>query len=814
MTEKMSITVKHIIFLMLLLPFAAGCADSLSLDERPAGNRQEELPVELECMWPEEPVTRAFADGVEVKTKFAGGDVIHVVGTFKTRKLLENGEYEDVEDPVSRYGAFRYDDKGKKWVAIGVQDSVKLTWPSMAYEGTFKAYYISTSNGLLTDSTRLDTILLSSITPTSDPLEADPKTSIIYGQSVKLDFKHMCTHLTLFDLEPQVSESYWFERKSKRSDEEAPVLNNAFQIVKSEDEYGPTLQVRFFQAPDSANQRVYISGRTELSTIEDDSGGTRVVTSVGYFLQPGLYETFSLCYPAGQNTTYDYLEYDYNSIPESNGDVEIKKTKPLFEAGNTYSLTITKAPGVTIVMPPPGELWDEVGSYVDVEVEEFLKAIHDGQSYDYKNSDGTITPILEASANVVKLLHNVDFKYFNYAGLTFLPNIEESTIFDGGHHYIRHLGSSLFRHNFGTIRNLGIRDVKIDTISYESDIENLDMSRHGALCMWNRDVATIENVRILDSVEMTIHVKSVLDASTDGSEVHNIGCVIGSNTGKVREVALAGEFKLSVTGYEDDEGTAYPVNARVLIGGFVGQNAAAGAISDVSPHDGNLSIRITNACQGDIGSYSVGGCVGEASASISGISLSDVTIDGTGSKGVTSYMGGIAGQLASTTNSSDGKTASVESCIVSGTISAGPVAPYNDVTSGSYIGGIAGAVHNVAVRDCRTAVAVYGSVDESEDDNEGEIYATGGAFGRIRNASEYFGYDFGDLICYGSALQGPHADGAKQYIGNFAGIVPQGQTWEKDYIGKNIIVRKFKDEAGNDYNNIGVALDSGNNEND
>ena len=782
--------IKAVLFLILMLPFIMGCSDDLYLTETPVN---EELPVEFDFLLPVISNTRGFDEGTDIKKSFKEGDMIHVLGTFQTESLQE-GSDDKIKGVLKRYGALRYN--GKNWEKVAGNN---LTWPTIATSGQFEAYYVSGSNGVLTGTNSSETYLLSALTPTSDPLKATSEDNIGYGRAVRLEFSHICAQLMLVDLEPMVATDYWFytDNRQDATSREKLVFNNAFKISlgesdEPETEGQPTLNFEFCQVEeDAAYPFIYISADAVETTIVENEKET-VITKASYFLEPGFYESFSLCYPAIAPKTYDYLKYDYNNIPENVGGVGVKNTPPNLKAGATYTLTITKSPGVTIVNPPSAGGWDETDVYYEVDVEEFLKAVNNKKGY--KKGD---VQILEETATGTKLLHNVDFKYFDYSEFedkSFVPNVMENAAFDGDYHYIRNLGSPLFRYNYGIIQNVGIKDIKFDATSYEDSETNKDMSRYGALCMWNRPNATINNVRVTN-VEMNIFVKSDVILGGDGSETHNIGCVIGSNTGKVNEVALAGQFSLHVTGLNEEKYKDH-VNASVLIGGFVGQNAAEGEISNVSPLDGTLSIAIHNSCVGEIGSYYVGGIVGSSSGKITDVNLSKVIVDGTQSKGVASYMGGIAGDLSVT--ESVASTAALNSCIVNGSVRAGTVGQYNALTAASYIGGIAGAVQSVPVADCRTSVTVYGS----ETASEGVIYATAGAFGRIRDASTY---NYDDLIVYGTELKKPSGETATNYAGNFAGIVPKEQTWEKDYAGKNIIIRTFTG-----FQNIGAALDSQN----
>ena len=774
----------------LLLLFAAGCTREFPGIESPdpaAG----ELPVVFDLSWSELPGTRAFGEEENVRTKFRNGDVIHILGTFKTRALQENGNY--VEGEMTRYGILQYD--GKNWRAAPEDENSALRWPSIAVSGTFVAYCISGSNGILTLDNPSATYLLSEVTPATDPLKAVSANDIDYGHAVKLSFAHLCTHLTLLDLEPMVAEAYWFYRPDASA-----TFNNAFRIVLKEDaQKRLSLDFEFLRQPDTSyNGLVYIASDVERIYVGDDSDPLqqeKVISKAGYFLEPGRYDTFSLCYPTIAPATIEYLKYDYNKVPEEAGGSGKPNNEPDLKANTTYTLTITKAPGVTVVNPPAADGWDETGSYKDVDVEDFLKAVNEGRAYENKDGEA----ILEKTANGTRLLCNVDFKNFHYDQFrdeSFFPNIPEGREFDGDHHYIENLVCPLFRYNYGTIRNIGIQHVEIEATSYEIEYEadGADMSRHGSLCMWNRTNAVIQNVRAAD-VKMTVTVESKIESGQDNSETHNIGGLIGSNTGKVSEVALSGEFAITVQG---GEGDAHDVNASVLIGGVAGQNV--GSISDVSPLTNDLSIRITNTCFSEFGAYSVGGVVGESSGDLAGVILSNVTVDGSRSVGTVSYMGGIAGKLEVVEG-----TATVEDCIVGGSVTAGITKRYGALTSGSYIGGLAGVDLQVAVTGCRGTVAVTGSAEAYEQ----VIYATGGAFGRIRENTGN-NYEFKDLIAYGSVLAAPVAastvDPASltSYTGNFAGIVPVGEdNW--NFAERVIYVYRF---AG--IPDVGIAMNSDN----
>lgn len=759
----------HIICLSLALVLLNACQDD-DFGLRP--DTSDEQPVEFSFCLPGGEGSRAFTD-IPVKTSFTNGDVIHIIGTFKTRALQENGSF--VEGEVKRYGALQYNSTTRNWTAVSGNN---LTWPSIAVSGSFEAYYVSGSNGVLTVDNPVLQRSLSDITPMSDPLQASVD-DVVYGHAVELNFSHICANLMLTELTPMVSSVYFFNTQDVcEADMVTPrPFNNGFQLKLEYVDNQPQLVFDFIQVPDQEyNGAIHIAGTAMVQENIDGAGNITTTGKVYYFLQPGYYPKFDITYPAQAPNTYDYLKYDFNAIPDNIGGPDVENVKPNLLANTTYTLAITKSPGVIITAPPSEGGWDDDGDYhIVVDVESFLKAVNSSSSYQENGID-----ILEATADGTKLLRNLDFHDFDYSDFkdkSFNPNVQDSKVFDGDLHYIKNLGSPLFRYNYGTIKNLGIQDIHINGVSYEDSNSDF-MNRHGSLCMWNRQMATISNIRV-SNVNMTINVRSTQTADSDGSETHNIGCVVGSNTGNITTLALSGTLSLKV----QPEG-GNDVNSKVLIGGISGQNAAEGVISDVASQGIGLQINISNTCKGELGSYIIGGMVGVSSGHINDVTLPNVTIDSSASRGVTSYIGGMAGQLAVT----DNQTANLTSCIVGGVVRAGATDIYGYITSENYIGGIAGVVMGVPVSDCSSAVSLYGTTTTLSQ----VIYATGGAFGRIRPSSTG---SFDDIIAYGSVLQAPqNASGAtdiKNYVGDFAGLVPEGQTWDTDYAGHNILVHSF-----------------------
>lgn len=760
------------------------CSDELSITT--GGNENDtlnELPVEFNIIMPED-ATRGFLNSDNVKRIFTNGDMIHILGTFQINyDDLTTGE--KVEETVTRYGALRFN--GIIWQAVEGSD---LTWPSQSVSGQFKAYYISDSDGVLTPANPSNSYLLSEITPATDPLYASSEAGIAYGNGVPLKFYHLCAYLTLINMEPQVSDQFWFTSSGliDADTHESLTFNNAFEIELGKDaNEQPTLSFNFVQQQNSSySNGVYIIGYPVKQT--DDNGNEFGNPQVSFFLEPGYYETFDIVYPAGSSTTYPYLKYDYKNITSIPGGETADPIEPDLQGGVTYTLDITKSQGITISTPSESTDWDDSGYNYPVDVEDFLKAASSGQDYTYEDPDtGAVTTILRKTSTGVELLKNVDFRNFRYEDFidkNFQPDLNADYVFEGGLHYIRNLADPLFRYNRGTIRNLGVTNVTSTIISYETSDNTTDNSRNGALCHLNE--GQISNIRLYD-VTLNVYVRC---ESENGSETHNIGGLVGSNTGMISEVSFSENFVINVTGLSSDSNVTnppsrnYPVNAKVLIGGISGQNA--GLITNVTTKTG-FTLSINNSCVGNSGEYSVGGFVGDATGSLTEITMSNISIDCTKSQGVVSYLGGMAGQLQGSSESAT--ILSVSDCTAGGSIKAGNTVKYGALTSGSYSGGLVGAVLNSSITGCYSAVAVAGSSSANSD----VTYATGGVIGRVR--SSYF-YDFSSIIGYGNSLTGP-----TDYIGNFVGIAPDETGWTQWYntfSSQNITVRKF-----NDYKDVG-----------
>ena len=759
MNNLFRIVVFSISLIIFGVSFSSCQNDELDIQDEFSNNEISGIPIEF--IIGIKNLDSAFTRGIDnPKSVFSQGDLIHVQADFRLSDTY-NGEI------ISYYGILEFD--GNKWSAPA--NSVPLQWPNAAVEGRFKAYYIPGSTGVLQQGIPLKNTL-AAINPSNDPLKAETD-FLQYGHAIYLDFYHVCAYLTLTEIESGIADYFWFTVTDSED------FNNAYQLVWD----GEILDFKFYQEPDpDYDNLVYIAGKTYFSSIPDDSD---MVSQVSFFLEPGYYDKFSLLYPRTSSTTFNYLSFNYDNVISLDSEQNIP---PQFDENNTYILNVRQSEGIEIKNPGEEQGWDEEKAY-DIVVKDFLEAIYN--ETDYFNKDEV--QIIEKTSTGTRLLHNVDFKNEFYTIFPevdnpqspsdyFSPNIQEGRVFDGDYHYIMNLGCPLFRYNAGTIQNLGIKGVetKQDVISTQYNVydpigaskEMFDNSRNGLICCWNR-AGKITNLMIEGPVIFNVAVKE----EPKQLETHNIGGLVGSNTGELDHIEINGQIELSVKPYSSTD-----VNTQVAIGGLVGQNA--NSIFDIY---GDFQLVINNSSTGNSGAFYVGGGVGTNSGYVNGIFISHLTLDCSVSVCMTSYLGGLIGRH-NTDDASSGITTLLSSSNVQGRITSGNL----DETQGlvAYTGSLVGGIFNGAVTDCRSTCEVWGPTGV----NVNATYGTGGAFGRILSVSPSI---ISDLIVYGNELKGP-----QNYIGNFVGILPQDQSWT-NYINNGLIIKAFPG-----FNNVGTSLQS------
>lgn len=739
---------KHIFRLFLLLLPLMGL-ESCTNDLIDGGmSSYGTLPVEFMFEEPEEGFGPATRGTETYKEQFEQGDVIHVQGIFESKE----GEI------VTEYGAMRLN-ASRKWEPV---EGSTLYWPMEAVSGTFKAYYVVNSNYMLANHTGTDPIMLSDVKDGEDPLEAASRT-VPYGNAVNMRFTHACTYLTLDKLEANVSDYYWLVFPGSED------IKNAYQLTRE----GGELELKFISIPDSReNNLVYISSRAMPQIIDGQS-----YSMASFYLAPdspdpgvpSMYNYFDL----RTNSNFPFMSF-LNSL-----------TEPLL-ANRPYVLNVENAKGANVVTNTQID-WDEETAGWKIDVPEFLKSIANGKEYYETDENGNPVQITLISNGRLLLQHNLDFDFYedyDYTKWGFYPDVDNATIFDGNLHYIENIGHPVFRFNYGTIQNLGLRTLRSDVTLYEGSSEDNyanDFSRVGGLVNWNRSSGVINNIRIEDFVlNVKIHAENPVTSGTNSNENYNIGGVCGENWNTLSEVALKGDIVINVSA-EQTTGEYSYVDANANIGGIVGNHTST--LQNVGPETNeNYRIFISNTCRGrsewGSGVFCVGGAVGLSTGNqISQVMIQNVTIDGTDSDGYQQYTGGLSGRLR-------GNSCYVSDCTVQGSLTCGTVSSYGQTSTNpySYMGGISGNVRGYTVSNCRAICNVTANMA-----NAGAgICATGGAFGRLMVDCNIIG-----CSAYGNQLTGPQREAAPvAYVGTFAGIANEAYTWSS-LSGAGNTVRAF-----------------------
>ena len=720
--------------------------------------------------------------GVEsYKKLFAEGDVIHVQADFE----VSNGEVETV------YGAMRLNEV-RKWVPV---EGTELYWPFDAVKGTFKAYYIYSSDGLLEPGDTLEPVSLSNIDDTQDPLEAELK-DVKYGNAVNMQFTHACTHLTLEKLDLNVTDYYWMVFSGDEP------IKNAFCLSLDEQN---KLSLKFVSIEDhDYKDVVYISRRSENMTVEekvdseDESSETitKTYSKTAFYLAPGIYKSFEL----RTNNNFPYMSFN-NSIP---GDETGREAGQLL-ANHPYVLNVEFAKGADYVTPTD-ENWDESEEDFKVNVKEFLKAVREGKEYTDQAANGEPVPVLRAVNGSLVLLRNLDFDFnkdYGIEQLGFYPDVSTSTIFEGNLHYIKNIAHPVFRYNSGVIQNLGLKNVQCTVTASESADTDEDFSCIGALCLRNTQ-GTIRNIRMED-FNLTVKIKAEDPQEKMSNDNFNIGGLCGDNQSTISEISLKGEINIQVEplGETETDGTKYCyVDANINIGGIVGYLSRN--LSDVEPETGAaFSVTITNTCQGRAewgsGVFCIGGAVGFSTGDeISHVVMRSVKINAQSSSGYQQYIGGLVGRLRG--DQSANPKYVVSDCMVDGSLTCGTVKQYRTDAANpySYVGGISGNARYYNIYNCRAVC----SIDARNTTYPNATYATGGAIGRIQ-----LGVSLSNNHAYGLALQGPQegdGDGITAYVGNFAGIASSDYTWGEG--GSEDLEAKGNTAQDFNYPMIGASL--------
>ena len=828
---------KRLIYISILMALAAGvaaCRQDVMLDAGDDVEHVGDIPIQIVAtiadaqIVGDETATRAVERAKKTfdardEENGVAGDIIHVQSTFKLKD----------DRIINRYCALRLNAYGV-WEPLG---NGRFYWPNDAVEGTFTAYYIDGSTGALTDDPDDDEEvenpgqnddnndepdidepqkpqastaeqLFSNIIDGQDPLRSVSVER--YGHTVRLNFEHILTRLTIIELPAGVDDELIFS--TKNADFIKNNLNNAERHdnnileddrAERQDTFKNGFRIEVVTDPNDASEQqirfVYISryeqteggpaARIKAQTTLVRNPVTRKETSeVGFFLEPNcIYDAFDIDFSNGDN----YISYT-NSLPE-------KDRGQVLKGNNRYTFNVTKSGGVTMNVPPE-QKWDESDECkMIVDAEGFLRAVNTNTEYVQIEEDENGNPvevrILEPTTNPTGtlLMFNVEFKEPYYHIFThrtdsegnpleepydFDPSVGGDNIFDGGYHYIKNICCPLFYENHGVIKNLGLSNVKIGTQTekygpwlsiahYDGATDNApvvkrngyDYNYTGALA--TRNYSTVQNIRVKD-LEMVVGIHELTE-----QEAHNVGALVGVNNGYIEQVRLSGRMNITVQNSNGKE-------PSVAVGGLVGQNYSS--IVDVAqlvdnnpdlPEDHRptpVQIGIANTMTYGNGAYYIGGLVGNNSGKLSEISLptngtdgTAITVDSSRSSGSHSFVGGIVGIAEESAN------IEISSCLIgSGIVRAGMTTQYSTLDSESYTGGVGGEVDlGVTITNCTAFCSVEGLANAGSNVDR----ATGGVFGNLVSSSRTG--TMSAIAVFGDKSPSGY------HVGNFAGKAPK-----------------------------------------
>lgn len=650
------------------------CSCHREMKDFTGGNAQSGIPVRFTAECPQDNAdTRALTD----KTAFQTRDVMHVSACF----TLEDGT------TVTQYATLTLQEDGE-WVN---KTYLPMNWPWNATGASFTAYYMKEWNGPIstpgnsTAPVLLDRFEYNNESFNPDPLKAEATVSN-YGEAVHLRFNHLCTRLTIQDVDP--ADEYWLKYKTYPGIDPS-ALKNACRLTRNEDN---TLAFDFVEEE---------SGKVS-AQVSDYGEGDKAVT---FHLAPGDYSTFALT----QRNGYAYLTL-----------AGVNKLSAL-EAGHSYIVSLKDLQGNIVPdddkWPDPGNPDPEVPEYEDFNIDAFLQAIYKCEGYTCKLKDGTPITLLKKDAyrNEVLLTENVDFGGKTFTAVD-LPN---QNTFDGGNHSIKGVAQPIFNTLYGTVKYLNIYSVS-ETISVSDD-------GSGAWGILARTCTggNISNIRLGGtSVEYTVP-----DGGAASDKVYNVGSLIGLvSSGSVSDIMVAGNVYVTV---QSDYNRVYTVCA----GGVVGQSG--GSIVNIDNlAERNTAIHVTNTCKG-LSSRYTGGVVGLLSATMDGCEVNTV-VDAAEAIGTWNYAGGVVGAVRNVNDSSTG--AAIQRVTVSGSVRGGVFDLNSEITSErhSSTGGVAGHVQKASVMETLTfnSVSVRNDLDINiPSGTDVRVYVTiGGVFGSMQNA--------------------------------------------------------------------------------
>ncbi|WP_298074981.1 fimbrillin family protein [uncultured Bacteroides sp.] len=743
--------------------FAAACDDRLP-EASDAGVATEPMPVHIEVS---RVALRAVSDAATRTApsvrEWKDGDAIQITAVFNGEKITDKNSRQ-------QYCCYKYNSTLDEWEPdVPVN---KLMWPVGVESAEFTAYYVEGIKGAFSGGTEVrDTVfLLGNIEEGTDPLYCTFHAD--YGESVYLNFRHLCTHLTLADVKTEMSDIYWLYGNAG-AEASASEIPNAYKL-----EYDATANKLKFSFVESLRS-------TTMGAVTDLGDGHYVISRkrvvegegkdskswVDFYLAPstkseGETRESDATYTYGKNCKLNYVNnHPYLSFTSDELDT--------LKAGIHYELSVERSTG--IVPEPQTDFPDKPGTDLGyVHIPDLLAGIVSNS--DVTDESGNL--VLKSTGEAYpRLLRDVDFHNFNPidyilgtgdfaedapssvvpAGKGYrgahpdwkLPRME-GNILDGDYHSFLNVAYPIFYSvENGEIYNLAIRDSKLDI--KVKDIQRMDSVRiqgetatEGVI---NTDFGILAAIfrgkvsgLLLDKVDMTVHLDSCLMSSTTVS-TYSIGCVAGrqavstgGRTTIIENVELRGDVKLTVQ--RDGDGI---LNSRqdICVGIIAGQSGAT--IDGVTCAESRLTeTPVPGKCTLSLPIYShgnvkAGGLVGKEVMTMQDASINAV-VDASQLNAAQCYIGGLVGEIVNESESNGKLLDCTANVAVTGGISHG----IDNVTySYSYCGGIAGKASTVEIKRITIWGTVKGGTETVEQPTNANmmIFATGGGFGYVSGGS-------------------------------------------------------------------------------
>ena len=699
--------------------YAAACSDE-ELIGAPTEAAAEPTPVrfEVSCAPLVEPSGAATRSKPADKT-WKDGETLQITATFTGTA--------DLNTYANQYSCYKYSAADDEWVAVGSG----LFWPTGATNGTFTAYYLAGLNGIITTSGELeenstDNYPLSAIAEGEDPLYCTAEES--YGRSIKLQFKHLCTHLSLQDVKQNIADTYWLYRDSAE-------IPNAYKLTYNRNDNKLKFEFVCSDANQTDSLHYFVSRKRQSS--ESSSW-------VDFYLAPsnqadGETRESDKKYGYGKGCKLTY----YNDHPYlSFNSEELDK----LQAGYHYELSINRYTGI-VPESPEGFPDKPTENDVEVDIPELLAGIRDKK--DVRDEEGQL--VLKAEGvEVPHLLRDVDFKKFNPIEYVKehpewkMPTLN-SVRLDGNFHSFIHVAYPIFFEiESGEIYNLAIRnskvEIKVDDIIAMNQSTIQGNTSHGSLnsdfgilcCFFNGLLSNF----LLEDVEMIVHFDDRLTEGLSSNLDFSMGCITARQTtsnqsnAKIENVQLRGDVKLTV---QTDEGHTASAVQDAFVGILAGQSGARiegvtceKGVATGTEKEGLCTVSVP--IKGD-NIVTVGGLVGQEVMEAKEINV-NVEVDASGLDVNQCYVGGLFGVIV---NQSESKGV-VTNCTASVTVTGGISHPINDATYAySYCGGIAGKINFGELDRIDITGSVTGGSETTPrtENTRMMVYATGGGFGYV-----------------------------------------------------------------------------------